>query len=223
MSIANGDIVLLEGNASGGYDMNIITNVARGDLIVRGANDWQRLGTGTSGQVLKSGGSGADVSWGDAATVSYASASDVTAGIATDKAITPDALAGSTIFGTKTVEIEVFPPEVYWEVGSGKRYFVIPQSMNGMNLVRVFARCIASGTTGTGDVRIYNVTDSHDMLSTKITIDSTEYSTATAATPPVIDTNYDDVATNDLLRIDIDAVHTIAAKGLYVVLEFMIP
>jgi hypothetical protein len=61
------------------------------------------------------------------------------------------------------------------------------------------------------------------MLSTKLTIDSGETGSDTAATPAVINTSYDDVATNDLLRIDIDAISTTAPKGLIVTLEFRLP
>ena len=56
-----------------------------------------------------------------------------------------------------------------------------------------------------------------------MTIDSGETDTSTAATPAVIDTANDDVATADSLRIDVDAVSTTAAKGLYVELQFQLP
>jgi hypothetical protein len=45
----------------------------------------------------------------------------------------------------------------------------------------------------------------------------------TAATAAVINASYDDVAENDLLRIDIDAVSTTAPKGLIVTLGFAMP
>ena len=61
------------------------------------------------------------------------------------------------------------------------------------------------------------------MLSTKITIDSGETGSDTAATAAVIDTSNDDVASWDVLRIDVDAVSTTAAKGLIVTLEFRLP
>lgn len=105
-------------------------------------------------------------------------------------------------------------------VGDGQGYMVVPSPMNGLNLVRVHARVITAGTTGTTDIQIHNVTQGADMLSTKITIDSTETGSDTAATPAVIDTGNDDVATNDLLRVDLDAVSTTAPKGLLVTLEF---
>jgi len=92
-----------------------------------------------------------------------------------------------------------------------------------MNLVYVHARVITAGTTNTTDVQIYNVTDSQDMLSTKITIDSTETGSDTAVTPPVINTTYDDVVSYDLLRVDVDAKSTTAPKGLIVTLGFQLP
>lgn len=105
-------------------------------------------------------------------------------------------------------------------VGDGASYVVIPSTMNGLNLTRVHARVITAGTTGTTDIQIANVTDAVDMLSTKLTIDSGETGSDTAATAAVIDTAHDDVATNDLLRIDVDAVSTTPPKGLLITMEF---
>ena len=45
----------------------------------------------------------------------------------------------------------------------------------------------------------------------------------TVGTVGTINTTYDDVATNDVLRIDVDSVSTTAPKGLMVVLEFRLP
>jgi hypothetical protein len=61
------------------------------------------------------------------------------------------------------------------------------------------------------------------MLSTVITIDSGETGSDTGATAAVIDTGNDDVITNDLLRIDVDAISTTAPKGLIITLEFRLP
>ena len=109
------------------------------------------------------------------------------------------------------------------ETGDGKFYFVVPAKLNGMNLTSAVAQAITAGTTGTMDIQVANVTDSVDMLSTKLTIDSAEKSSLTAATPVVIDATKDDVVTDDLLRIDIDAVQTTKAKGLIVTLGFSLP
>ena len=108
-------------------------------------------------------------------------------------------------------------------VGDGKFLLTIPEELNGMNLTAVHAAVYTAGTTGTMDIQLRNITDSVDMLSTKITIDSTEVGSDTAATPAVIDTTKDDVATHDRIAVDIDAVHTTAAKGLVLRLRFELP
>lgn len=154
--------------------------------------------------------------------VSAAVASDLNTGTATDKYVTPDALAGANI-GIRYAQIICFDFTTDVATGDGKGYFYVPPALNGMNLVSVNAKVITAGTTGTMDIQIANVTDTTDMLSTKMTIDSTETSTDTAATPAVIDTTKDDVATGDILRVDVDAVQTTKAKGLIVTLGFALP
>lgn len=106
--------------------------------------------------------------------------------------------------------------------GDGKAYFTIPAALNGMNLVSVAAALTTVSSSGIPTVQIANVTDAVDMLSTKLTIDATELTSYTAATPAVIDTTKDDVVTGDLLRIDVDVAGT-GAKGLSVVLGFQLP
>jgi len=123
----------------------------------------------------------------------------------------------------KSVEIVVFDYTTDTATGDGKGYFHVTSDLNGMNLVGVHAQVITAGTTNTTDIQIANVTDLVDMLSTKITVDSGETGSDTAATAAVINAAADDVATNDLLRIDVDAVSTTPAKGLIVTLEFQLP
>jgi len=106
--------------------------------------------------------------------------------------------------------------------GDGIGYIVIPPIIDGMDLIYVHAKVIASGTTGTTDIQIANVTNSVDILSTKLTIDSGETGSEDA-TPAVIDITKDDVVTNDLLRIDVDAVSSVPPKGLIVTLGFKKP
>jgi hypothetical protein len=60
------------------------------------------------------------------------------------------------------------------------------------------------------------------MLSTRITIDVSAFTSYTAAAPPVIDGANDDVATGDIIRIDVDVAGT-GAKGLIVILTFQTP
>ena len=92
-----------------------------------------------------------------------------------------------------------------------------------MNLVDVHAEVITAGTTGTTDIQIANVTQVADILSTKLTIDSGETGSDTAATAAVINTAEDDMTENDVLRIDVDAISTTAPKGLIITLGFRLP
>jgi hypothetical protein len=104
--------------------------------------------------------------------------------------------------------------------GDGKFYLVVPAYLDGLDLIGVHAKVVIAGTTGTMSIQIRNVTQTVDMLTTKITIDSAELGSDTAATPAVIDTSNDDVAAYDTLAIDIDSVHTTPATGLIVTLVF---
>lgn len=132
-----------------------------------------------------------------------------------------DGSATPTFKVVKDIIVQVLDGTTDMAVGDGKAYFTIPASANGMNLTAVHARVVTAGTTGTCTIQIANVTQAADMLSTRISIDTTpETGSDTAEAPAVIDTNNDDVATNDLLRIDIDTIHTTAAKGLVVTLQF---
>lgn len=106
--------------------------------------------------------------------------------------------------------------------GDGKAYIVIPNLLNGHNLVDADAAVTTVSSSGTPTVQIANVSQAADMLSTKITIDANENTSYTAATAPVIDTGNDDVATGDILRVDIDVAGT-GAKGLVVILTFEAP
>lgn len=149
-------------------------------------------------------------------------ASGLNTGTSTTEYATADAIAGSYA-GTKGVGLIAFEFTTDVATGDGAHYFVVPSSMGGMDLVSVHAEVITAGTTGTTDIQIHNLTQTADMLSTKITIDSGETGSDTAAAAAVIDTANDDVATNDVIRIDVDAVSTTAPKGLIVTLEFRLP
>lgn len=119
--------------------------------------------------------------------------------------------------------MQVVDPATDMATGNGKFMFTIPKELDGMNLVDTHAGVYTAGTTGTADIQIRNITKAQDMLSTVITIDSTEEGSDTAATPAVIDTAKDDVSEHDRIAIDVDSVHTTEAKGLTIRLEFELP
>jgi hypothetical protein len=80
----------------------------------------------------------------------------------------------------------------------------------------VGAYCDTAGTTGecTVDINEGGTT----ILSTKITIDTGEKSSQTAATPPVISDS--SIAADAVITVDVDTIHTgTAAKGLVVWME----
>jgi hypothetical protein len=160
----------------------------------------------------------------EAGKVELAIASEVNTGTDATRAVSPDALAGSN-YGTAIYQVMVFNDATDCATGDGAGdiFLRIPSTLNGFDLVGVAASCQTAGTTGTMDIQIHNVTQAADMLTTKITIDSAETDSSTAATPAAIDTANDDVATGDQLRIDVDAAHTTAAKGLLVEMQFRLP
>jgi len=168
--------------------------------------------------------SGSAASTSAAGVIEVATAAETNTGTDAARAVSPDGLAGSN-YGTAVMQILVFDDATDCATGDGAGdvFVRIPSILNGFDLVGVAASCQTAGTTGTMDVQIYNVTQTADMLTTKITIDSAETDSSTAATPAVIDTSNDDVATGDQLRIDVDAVHTTPAKGLLVELQFRLP
>lgn len=119
----------------------------------------------------------------------------------------------------RTVSVQVFDGTTDVTTGDGKAYLTIPEELNGYNLTRAQATVVTAGTTNATTVMIHNKTDAQDMLSGAISIASA----GTVGTVGTINTTYDDVATNDVLRIDVDSVSTTAPKGLMCVLEFTLP
>ena len=127
------------------------------------------------------------------------------------------------------VVLKVLAADVAWLTGDGKIYFTIPPELNGAKLISAHAYCyfpsaynkpapvlqVARGRR----LSPYTVPLYNDMLSTRITIDATEYSSTDASVQPVINTAYDDVATRDLIRVDVDEAGT-GTKGLDVSLVF---
>ena len=127
------------------------------------------------------------------------------------------------------VELEVFGPTTDTATGDGAKYFVVPSTLNGYTLTSVSGHVVSAGTTGTLDVdlaRCAAVASGStcsgtvaDMLSTNLTIDSGESKSSTAAAAVAINASNDDVATDQVIRVDVDAVHSgTAAKGLVLVL-----
>lgn len=106
-------------------------------------------------------------------------------------------------------------------VGDDAYRFRIPAALNGWNIASV-AMSRKSGGTGVPTIQLRNVTDAVDILSTKLTIDSGETDSITAATAAVIKTAVDDVATGDQFAIDVDVAGT-STLYCYVEIGFLKP
>jgi len=156
-----------------------------------------------------------------AGKIEVATAAETTTGTDATRAVSPDGLAGSD-YGKRPMLIKVIDDATALAIGDGKFIFVVPALINGWNLVGVEAHVTTVSSSGTPTYTIYNLTDSADMLSTAITIDANEYTSATAATPPVINGATDDVATGDRIEINKDVAGT-GEKGDEVLLIFQLP
>lgn len=135
--------------------------------------------------------------------------------------------------GAKTVQAFVLGATDTTAVGNGKYYFVTPANLNNYRLTSVSAQVITAGTTSTTTVALTRCvtaatgdacsSTTAQMLSTNMTIDSGENSTATAATPAVINTANATITTGQIIRVDIAAVSTTPAFGLIVNMDFTLP
>jgi len=103
------------------------------------------------------------------------------------------------------------------------KYIHIPAELDGWLLVEAHGYTPTAGSTGTMSIDVYNLTDTVSMMSDQITIDDGENGSDTAATPPDIDEDHDDVAENDIIKIVITAIHTTAAQGCVVTLGLQVP
>ena len=164
--------------------------------------------------------------------VELATAAEVTTSTDTARAVTPATLSDS-IYGLKQIQVAVVAPGTDIAEGDGKAYVAIPPSLNGMDLVDVQTEVVTAGDGSTIDVDLQRVRKSGsgwasavDMLSTNCTIEDGEVSSSThSGTEFAINASNDDVATSDLIRIDVDGNggDTTVAKGLIVTMGFRIP
>ena len=116
-------------------------------------------------------------------------------------------------------DIKVFDDSSAAVVVDGAFEFAIPASIDGATLSSVAAYVTTVSSAGAVTVQIRNTTTVADVLSTPITIDVSEFTSYTAATPAVIDPAEAVVTQADIIAIDIDTAGT-GAKGLGVILGY---
>jgi len=91
-------------------------------------------------------------------------------------------------------------------------------SNRAITVKAVGSYCDTAGTTGTYTVDI-NEAGTTIMATNKITVDSTEKSSETAATPPAVTDAA--IAADAIITFDVDAVQTTKAKGLVVWIDYV--
>jgi len=89
--------------------------------------------------------------------------------------------------------------------GVTKDYIVMPFAMT---ITEVYATV---NTAPTGSVCTFDINNGFSILSTKITIDSSEFSSKTAATPPVVSNT--SIASGDRITVDVDGVGSLTPGG----------
>lgn len=134
----------------------------------------------------------------------------------------PKAKGGTDpVSGDAIYPIKVISDDDTLTTGDGQFIFAVTEAdqIAGLNLVDVGAYVTTVSSSGVPTVQIRNITQAWDILSTKVSIDASEFTSNTAATAAVIDTTKDLITLGDLIAIDVDVAGT-GAKGLGVVLVF---
>jgi len=202
---ASGNIVAIAGNLNITDDVDVDGTLETDALTIGGA---AVLAQATASAV---------------GAVELATSAEINTSTDASRVITPDAFAASN-YGIRYVQVVVLAAATALTTGDGKAHVHIPAGLNGMDLVEVHAEVQTVGTGSTIDIQIHNATDGADMLSTKLTIDASESGSDSATAAAVINTSNDDVATNDVLRIDIDQIGSSdPGNGLIVTMGFRIP
>jgi len=135
-----------------------------------------------------------------------ATAAEVNTGTSTAKYVSPDSLEGSK-YGVRTIVRDVIAHDADQATGTSLGGdFVMPI---GGTVIEVGLTVSTAGTTGVGTYDIHK--NGTTILSTKITVDSGEKTSRTAATDSVISVAA--VAEGDIYTFDIDGVQTTEAKG----------
>jgi hypothetical protein len=149
-----------------------------------------------------------------------ATAAEVNTGTDAGRAVSPDSLAGSNL-GTKVVTVMLNGADLL--TTSHKAKFVVPASMNLMNLISCTFQLgidAGSGASSSGSVTLSVQRLTTDMLSTNPTATATNYVPTTAAV--VKSDGSQTVSTGNIIYIEVVAAGT-GVTYATVVLEFQLP
>lgn len=128
-------------------------------------------------------------------------------GTPTSKYITTSSLIGS---GTRLIVFPVSstiapPTTTTGQNCAGDMSYQVGTDFNNYKITSVYASSSSATSTGSGAItlNIRNRTDAVNVLSTALTIDATERSSTSAATPAVINTSNQTVTTNDDICVQV--------------------
>ena len=167
-----------------------------------------------------------------AGVIELADATETTTGTATDRAVTPDGLAGST-FGRRYVTQQCVPDATALTIADGKCFFPFYADFVGWKVVEVWAGLGAvlssSGAVSIGmdmcvatDTAVSCSGANRNLFTTNLTIDQGESRSETAATPAVINASNNTIGAKEWLMVNVDALGT-SAQGLYITLVLQAP
>ena len=187
----------ITGNAVSGSKIAMGSD-AQGDILYYDGTDYARLAASTAGFVLQTNGAGANPSWANSAT-------------STQTLSNKDLTAASN---TLPAEIVVAASDEITALttGTAKVTFRMPYAMTVTAVRASLTNSQASGSLIAVDINDTGVS----ILSTVITIDNTEKTSTTAATPAVISDSA--LADDAEITVDIDTVGAAGASGLKVTL-----
>jgi hypothetical protein len=114
--------------------------------------------------------------------------------------------------GSQVIQLAASDLDTALAAQTGVAYFRAPYAMNILEVRAALKTAQASGSIFTVDIN----KNGTSVLSTKLTIDNTEKTSKTAATPAVISTAA--IADDDEITIDIDQIGNGSAKGLTITL-----
>lgn len=193
----------LRQSATGATWVNAVT----GQSIAFTINNSQVFSIGSSGLIGSAGGVAIDRFDDD----------DTLAADSSSRVATQAATKGYVDGRTRSITIPVFDAVTAVTTGE-KGIVVVTPDLNGLNLTNVIVGVWDKGVTGSTDVGIYRSRAGTEVavLSTEVTVGDEWF-----AQDGVINTANDDMATGDILNVNISAIHTgTAPNGLTVTLEF---
>jgi len=113
------------------------------------------------------------------------------------------------------IYLKVVPENTLLTVLDGVFYWTVPSQFNDLQIVDVAAAVYTPSSSGNPTFQINKA--GVDILSTRITIDATESTSYTAATPPVINSDHKTLTTGQIIRIDVDITGT-GTRGLDIII-----